>query len=65
MIVGDGHHLEATARGVVELGLVLPDGVMKRCQLHDILYVLDLPYNLLSVFKIVEAKKRVNFYNTR
>ena len=64
VILGDGHRLEATARGVVKLRLVLPDGVTKGCQLHDVLYVPDLSYNLLNVSKMVEAGKRVNFYNT-
>ena len=65
VLLGDGHRLEATARGVVELRLVLPDGVTKGCQLHDVLYVPDLSFNLLSVSKMAEAGKRVNFYNTR
>ena len=65
VILGDGHCLEATARGVVKLRLVLPDGVTKGCQLHDVLYVPDLSYNLVSVSKMAEAGKRVNFYNTR
>ena len=65
VILRDGHRLEATARGVVELRLVLPDGVTRGCQLHDVLYVPDLSYNLLSVSKMAEAGKRVNFYNTR
>ena len=39
VILGDSR-LEATARGVVESRLVLPDGVSKRCQPNDVLIYL-------------------------
>ncbi len=65
VILGDGHHLEATANGVVEMQLVLPGGVKKKCRLNDVLYVPDLSYNLLSVSKMTEAGKRINFLDAR
>ena len=61
VILGDGHQLEATAGGVIELRLVLPDGTTKKCRLDDVLYVPDLTYNLLSVSRMTEAGKEVNF----
>ena len=45
------------------MSLVLPGGVTKGCQLHDVLYVSDLSYNLLSISKMTEAGKKVNFHN--
>ena len=63
VILGDDHCLVATASGVVKLSLLLPGGVTKGCQLYDVLYVPDLSYNLLSVSKITEVGKKVNFHN--
>ena len=45
------------------LSLVLPGGITNGCQLHDVLYVPDLSYNLLSISKMTEAGKKVNFHN--
>ena len=65
VILGDGHCLETTTVGAVNLKFVLPDGATKDCRLHDVLYVPGLSYNLLSVSKITKTGKRVNFRDTR
>ena len=59
MILGDGHCLETTTVGVVNLKFVLPDGVTKNCRLHDVLYVPD------NLSKITKTGKRVNFRDAR
>lgn len=59
--LGDGHELSATETGDVTLELLSKDGKTKRCRLHDVLYVPELEYNLLSVTKATEAGKRVKF----
>ena len=61
VVLGDGHYLAATASGVVELQLVLPDGVTKTYRLCDVLYVPGLLYNLLSVSKLTETGRKVKF----
>ena len=45
------------------LTLVLENGITRHCQLHDVLYVPKLSYNLLSVAKATEAGKKVKFYS--
>ncbi len=65
VVLGNGHHLAAMASGVVELQLVSPDGVIKTYQLHDVLYVPDLCYNLMSVSKLTETARKVQFLDTR
>ena len=53
IILGDGHTLRATRCGTVIL--MLKSGSLNRnCKLHDVLYVPELTYNLLSVSKAVE-----------
>ena len=46
VVLGDSHCLVAIGSGLVKLSLVLPGGVTKGYQLHDVLYVPDLSYNL-------------------
>ena len=57
--------LKATGSGIVALKLVLPDGITKKCRLHDVIYVPQLSYNLLSVSKMTEVGKKVSFYDSR
>ena len=57
--------LKATGSGIVALELVLPDGTTKKCRLHDVIYVPELLYNLLSVSKMTEVGKRISFYGPR
>lgn len=59
--LGDGHELEATGSGTVEMEMKLPTGRTKRCKLRDVLYVPKLSYNLLSVSKATDAGKTVKF----
>jgi hypothetical protein len=61
--LGDGHVLSATGTGDVAVELILENGKTKRCRLHDVLYVPELTYNLLSVSKATEAGKRVRFHS--
>ena len=65
VILGDGHRLEATGRGVVDVQLILPNGQTKKKQICDVLYVPGFSYNLLSVAKLIDTGKRVTFYATQ
>jgi hypothetical protein len=56
--VGDGYALEAVG---VALTLELSNLKMKKCKLHEVLYIPKLTYNLLSVSKITDAEKHVFF----
>ena len=49
--LGDGHNLKAVGRGSVTLELELSKDRVKKCKLHDVLYVPNLSFNLLSVAK--------------
>lgn len=61
--LGDGHVLKAIARGTVYLTLKTGH-LTRRCKLHDVLFVPDISYNLLSVSKAVE--KGISFaFNER
>ena len=62
--LGDEHSLEAVGMGRVEVRLKLPHGESRIGQLSDVLYVLSLAFNLLSVSKITEAGKSVKFSKT-
>ena len=62
--LGDGHSLSAIGTGNVSLELVLRNGKTRQCQLYNVLYVPKLSYNLLSVSKVTEAGKRVEFQST-
>ena len=43
--------------GTVVLEMASTSDKTSKCKLHEVLYVPDLPYNLLSIFKAVEADK--------
>ena len=51
MTLCDGSVLEGPAEGTVKLYMILPHGSTQKCKLENILYVLKLPYSLLSVLK--------------
>ena len=58
--LGDGHALNAVGIGKVLLDI--EDGIRSRkCNLHDVLYVPDLAYNLLSVSRAGKAGKACVF----
>ena len=57
----DGCAVEATGQGTVVLEMASTSGKTSTCKLHEILYVPDLSYNLLSVSKAAEAGKVVEF----
>ena len=63
VMLGDVYALSATEAGNVTLELIFENGKTKRCQLHNVLYVPKLAYNLLSVSKVTELGKRVEFYS--
>ena len=50
--------MEVKSVGTVELEMLLPDGSSRSCSLQRVLYVLELTYNLVSVSRVIEAKKR-------
>ena len=62
--LGDGYAVEATGRGTVMLEVTSTGGKTSRCKLHEVLYVPDLSYNLVSVSKITEAGKMIEFSET-
>ena len=64
VMLGDGYAVEATGRGTVVLALTEVGGKATRCKLHEVLYVPDLSYNLLSVPKATKAGKVVKFTET-
>ena len=57
--------MSAIGTGDVILELVLSGkcGESRHCKLHDVLYVLKLSYNLLSVAKATKVGKRVKFHS--
>ena len=59
VMLGDGYAVEATGRGTVVLELTEVGGKARRCKLHEVLYVSDLSYNLLSVSKAAKAAGKV------
>ena len=59
--LGDGRSIETTRRGTVQLKLKQHDGTHKSGTLHDVLYVPELPYNLLSIAKVTEFGKTARF----
>ena len=59
--LGDGHILEATAEGTVDLETLLPDGNSRKWKLENVLLVPKLSYSLLSVAKASEAGKTTKF----
>ena len=64
VMLGNGYAVEATGRGTVALELTKVGKKASRCRLHEVLYVPDLSYNLLSVSKAVKAGKVVKFTET-
>lgn len=61
VMVGDGRALTAVGKGDVVLDVVLPNSESKSCTLHDVLYVPELSYNLVSVAKVSQKGKIVKF----
>ena len=59
--LGDGRSIETTKRGTVQLKLKQVDGSYKNATLHDVLYVPELSYNLLSITKSTSRGKTVRF----
>ena len=63
--LGDGHVVKASERGTVTLEMKLPGNQVRKCDVHDVLYVPELSYNLLSVSKAAEAGKTFEFDGER
>ena len=61
VMLGDGRMLTAIGRGEVVLDMVLRNGELKSCMLHDVLYVPKLTYNLISVTRASQTGKIVKF----
>ena len=61
VLLGDGHKLTATAYGTVKLLMKSGQRSSRKCILHDVLYIPELSYNLLSVSKAVERGNIVKF----
>eukprot|EP00731_Ephydatia_muelleri_P016374 Em0009g798a len=59
--VGDGRALTAVGRGDVVLNMECPSSESESCTLHDVLYVPELSYNLVSVAKVSQKGKIVKF----
>ena len=59
--VGDGRTLDAIGSGNVVLYTKIPDDKVVRCVLKDVLYIPELAYNLISVSKVSETGKKVQF----
>ena len=59
--LGDGHVLEATGEGTVNLEMLLPDGNSRSCALQKVWYVPKLEYNLVSVSRATQSGKSVKF----
>ena len=64
-MLGDGKVLNAVGSGVVTVCTNLANGKQQECKLHNVLFVLNLSYNLLSVSKVTEAGKSVSFEETK
>ena len=61
VILGDGRRIETTKQGTVQMKLKQVDGLYKSGTLHDVLYVPELSYNLLSITKATSLGKTVRF----
>lgn len=59
--LGDGGTLQAGGRGEVVLRVKLPHGKIEECTLHNVLYVPDLAFNLLSVPAAARKNKVTTF----
>ena len=64
VMLGDGKILNAVGSGVVTVHTNLAHGKQQECKLHNVLFVPNLSYNLLSVLKVAEAGKSVTFSET-
>ena len=61
MTLVEGHALTAIGRGKVVLEILLLNGGLKFCKLHDVLYVPKLTYNPISVTRASQTGKTVKF----
>ena len=61
VVLGDGHTLMVAGKGSVMLDMRLPNGKTKFRKLHDVLYVPNLSYNLLSVTKAAQRGNITKF----
>ena len=59
--LGDGHSLQAIGHGNVTLKMKLPLERVETCTLHDVLFVPDLAYNLLSITAASKWRKVTTF----
>ena len=59
--LGDRHVLDTTGVGIVQVKMKLPDGKIRRCNLHNVLLVPKLVYSLFSILKAAEAGKTTKF----
>ena len=59
--LGDRFILDTTGEGIVKVRMKLSDGSIRKCNLHNVLLVPKLAYNLLSVLKAAEAGKTTKF----
>ncbi len=59
--LGDGGSVQAQGRGEVILKMKLPHGKIEECTLHNVLYVPDLAFNLLSVPAAAKRNKVTMF----
>ena len=59
--LGDGRSIETTKLGTVQLKLKQVNGSHKNGTLHDVIYVPELSYNLLSITKATSLGKTVRF----
>ncbi len=64
VMLGDGKILNAVESGVVTVHTNLANGKQQECKLHNVLFVPNLSYNLLSVSNVAEAGKSVSFEET-
>ena len=58
--VGDGSFIECNSVGDIELDMKIGDN-FRNCKLHDVLFVPDLSYNLISVAKAMSRKCIIEF----
>ena len=61
VVLGDGHKLTAVAQGTVKVLMKYGHQGSRKCILHDVLYIPELSYNLLSVSKAVERGNSIKF----
>ena len=59
--LGDGYEVDAIGNEIVVLTNQLPGGKYQKCNLHHVLHVPRLSYNLLSVSAVTECGKTVKF----